>query len=411
MKGGLVEGVALLVFVLAAFGLRTVRDDESGFPTHFPGTSAKVCQLTGDFDKDRQEPTLSRTFERFGVAGTDLGDPVEHKGRLYFLFGDTPAIELRDGRPIMNPQDRRFMRDPIAYTTSTDPEKIELVFLVDEDGKWRPVTVPGIRQLEFEVSAGGLSVGGDMYIVFTTDHTKEKTMGRSVLAVSQDDGYNWQYLYDLSTEKFINVAMAEVKPSEVQELPEPVGTVLIWGSGNYRRSNPYLACVPSTKIEDKSALRYFAGLDESAKPVWKESEDDATPLFEHRQIGEFSVAWCDQLQYWLMLYNSGKPRGVVFRSSKKPWGPWSEIQVIFNGLRDGYGKFIHSPLVPGPTGINLSDPTREKVWGGGYAPYVLKRYFRGDSQRCTIYFTLSTWNPYQVVIMRADIGYPEKKPE
>jgi len=399
----------LLVLILTGLCGSLLCAEEHGFPTYLPGTTKKVSQLTGDFDKQRDQPTLSRTFERFGVAGTDLGDPVEHKGRLYFFFGDTPAIEIRDGRPVMKPKDRRFMRDPVAYTTSADPQKIELVFLVDEDGEWRPVTVPGISQLEFEVPAGGISVGGNMYIVCTTDHTQEKTIGRSVLAVSEDDGYTFEYLYDLSTEKFLNVSMAEVSPSEVHGLPEPVDTVLIWGSGEYRKSDPYLACVPSGKIRDRTAIRYFAGLAESGKPIWRESEADAAPVFEHRQIGEFSVVWCEQLQHWLMLYNCGKPRGIVLRCARKPWGPWSDIQVIFTGARDGYGKFIHSPLSRGGKGDGLSDPGREKVWGGGYAPYMLKRYFSGDAQRCTIYFTLSTWNPYQVVIMRADIGGPRRE--
>ena len=402
------EGRILFVTLLAVLVVGTTYVEEDVFPKYFPETTAKVCQLTGDFDKERQEPTLSRTFGRFGVPGTDLGNPVEHKGRLYFLFGDTPAIELRDGYPIMKPQDRRFMRDPIAHTTSTDPERIELVFLVDEDGMWRPVTVPGISQREFEVPAGGISVGGAMCIVCTTDHTKERTMGRSVLALSGDDGYNFEYLYDLSTQKFLNVALVEVTSSQVPGLPDPVDTVLIWGSGDYRKSDPYLACIPTEQIRDKSAIRYFGGLDESGTPVWKRSEADAAPLFEHPQIGEFSVVWCEQLEHWLMLYNSGKPRGIVLRCARNPWGPWSESQVIFNAIRDAYGKFIHTPFRREGKSDGLSDPGREKVWGGAYAPYMLKRYFRGDSRRCTVYFTLSTWNPYQVVLMRADIGYEKK---
>jgi len=387
----------LLAIMLAARATAACADEQSAAPKFIEGSTAKVCQLTGDFDRSRGQPAISRTGERFGVPATDLGNAFEHKGRLYFLFGDTWAPGAR------------WMRDPIAYTTSADSEKIELQFPVDDDGKFRPINVPGIRHLVFEVPGGGISVGDTMYIVFVTDHSPKKIMGRAVLAASEDDGYNFKYLYDLSTEKFLNVAMAEVKPGQIEGLPTPADTVLIWGSGEYRRSNPYLACIPSEKIRDKSAIRYFAGLDESGKPIWKESETDAVSLFEHPTIGEFSVVWCDQLRHWFMLYNSMFPRGIVFRCAKNPWGPWSDAQIIFNPLRDGYGIFMHSPLFKEADGVHLSDVGREKTWGGEYGPYMLKRYFRGDSRRCTIYYAMSTWNPYQVMIMRSDIGYPGKE--
>ena len=383
--------------LFVSLGITPISAEEVSFPKPIPGTTAKVCQLTGDFDRERKEPTLSRTNERFGVPGTDLGNPIEHKGRLYFLFGDTPG------------KGNRWMRDPIAYTTSTDPERIVLQFLVDPDGKYRPIAIPGISHLVFEAPAGGISLRGTMYIVFATDHTEQKTLGRSVLAASDDDGRTFRCLYELSTDEFLEVSMAEVAPDQVKELPFSVNTVLIWGSGEYRASNPYLACVPSDKISDKSTLRYFAGLDESGKPIWKTSETDAVPLFEHRQIGEFSVVWCHQLNHWLMLYNSMNPRGIVFRSATVPWGPWSDIEVIFDPVRDGYRKFMHTPSRRDGNDDGLSDPGRETAPGGEYAPYMLKRYFRGNSKRCTIYFTLSTWNPYQVVLMRADIGYPDKE--
>ncbi|GAG09776.1 unnamed protein product, partial [marine sediment metagenome] len=51
------------------------------------GSTKKVCQLTGDWDRALKRPTLSLTSTRAGVVGTDLGSSFEHSGRLYFLFG------------------------------------------------------------------------------------------------------------------------------------------------------------------------------------------------------------------------------------------------------------------------------------------------------------------------------------
>jgi len=83
------------------------------------GSTRKVCQLTGDWDRALKRPTLSLTSTRAGVVGTDLGSSFEHNGRLYFLFGDTW------GRP--------GARDAIAWTASADCRKIELKFFTSPD--------------------------------------------------------------------------------------------------------------------------------------------------------------------------------------------------------------------------------------------------------------------------------------
>src|SRR5450432_2763950 len=53
------------------------------------GNSEKICQLTGDTDWETGQPTAARTQRNFGLRGADLGFPVEHAGKLMFLFGDT----------------------------------------------------------------------------------------------------------------------------------------------------------------------------------------------------------------------------------------------------------------------------------------------------------------------------------
>ncbi|MEE4195031.1 MAG: hypothetical protein V2J07_07520, partial [Anaerolineae bacterium] len=84
----------------------------------------KIVQLVGDLDNERGEATLNRTGERYQLNRTDLGVPFQHNGRTYILFGD--AWEPPD--------------DPIATTTDTNPEDgLELVFLQNEDGRYRPV--------------------------------------------------------------------------------------------------------------------------------------------------------------------------------------------------------------------------------------------------------------------------------
>jgi hypothetical protein len=344
-----------------------------------PNSTQRVCQVTGDLDRATGRATLNQTGKRYGVVATDLGSSLEHRGKLYFLFGDTW------GRP--------GDRDALAWTDSTDPEKILLQFHRDRDGKWLPLTVPGIRQGAFEVPSGGISLGGILYVVCTTEHSARKVMGRSVLACSRDDGRTFERLYELSRDRFINVSLWQAG-----------GWLYLYGSGEYRGSSVCLARVRPAEIGDRRALRYFQGLDGAGRPRWSAREAEAAPLFRHDVVGELSVAYLPPVKRYVMLYNSSKPRGIVLRSAAAPWGPWSGGTVIFEPWRDkGYGHFLHISAKFKGKGDKLSDPKREDEWGGEYGPYLMARFTKGEAGRCRIYYTMSTWNPYQVVVMRTDL--------
>jgi hypothetical protein len=67
------------------------------------GSTEKIEQLIGDWDRERNEPTNNRTFERFQLPNTDLGAPFSHKGKTYVCFGD---VWIDNG-------------DPLGFTTDT----------------------------------------------------------------------------------------------------------------------------------------------------------------------------------------------------------------------------------------------------------------------------------------------------
>jgi hypothetical protein len=351
------------------------------------GSVSKVCQLVGDWDIERNESTMSLTFTRYGVAGTDLGVSFEHNGELIFLFGDTVG---RNAFPFSGKD------DSFAYTTdSIVDDGLNLTFYTGKPAKFLPPWVPGISQGAFEVPMEGVEVNGVAYVFFTINHTQERTMGGSILAKLNDATLNFTYLYTFSTNKFLNVHIAVVKNWLLAGLPQSTGEgLLIWGSGEYRASDPYLAFMPLESIEDKSALCYFAGLTDTGSPIWSKSEADAQPLFHDPVIGELSVAWNQYLERWIMLYS-----GVAMRSSPLPWGNWSAKQVLFNPFTDdGYEHFIH---LPGHD--NITDPLRNAEIGGPYGPYIIDKFTKGNDETSTIYFTLSTWNPYTTVLMQAQL--------
>jgi hypothetical protein len=114
-----------------------------------------------------------------------------------------------------------------------------------------------------------------------------------------------------------------------------------------------------------------------------------------------------------MTYDGGSQSrntaGVYLTYASEPWGPWSEPQLIFNGRRDNaLGTFIHDPTItPNPPGDGLTGPTigGNDVYttsGGAYAPFMIARFVNVSGTTLSIYYTLSTWNPYTVVEMRSD---------
>lgn len=341
---------------------------------YVPSSTRRVCQLTGDFDRAARVATLSQTGKRFGVLGTDLGSSFEHQGKLFFLFGDTW------GRP--------GSRDVLAWTESTDPSKIVLHCYEAADRRWLPLTVPGIKQGAFEIPSGGISIAGAIFVVCTTDHTEKKVMGRSVLAVSRDHGRTFRMLYELSSTKFINVAFWSTDD-----------WLYIYGSGNYRKSNVCLARVKPVHLNDNSKLEYFIGVGTQGHPRWSPRQADAIALFQQPQIGEFSVSYLKPVKRYVMLYNASEPRGITMRSAEMPWGRWSAGSVIFDPGRDnGYGHFMHVKS----KADGLSDPHRAAEFGGEYGPYIISRYTGETGGHTRIYYTMSTWNPYQVMVMQSD---------
>lgn len=369
--------VWLAVAVGIACGATGIAQTGSGRVFFVQGSTKRVSQLTGDFDRAFQKPTLSQTTKRFGILGTDLGSSFEHKGNLYFLFGDTI------GQP--------GALDAIGWTSSRDPEKIVLDFHPGRNGRWMPPSVPGISQAGLEVPSGGISIDGTMFVVFTTDHTEARKMGRSVMAASKDDGRTFKVVYELSRDKFINVSFVSRD-----------GWLYLYGSGDYRNSSVCLARVKPSDVGVRSSLEYFSGRAPDDQTRWSSREADAVTLFEHNVVGELSVTYLAPLTQYVMLYNSREPRGIVMRSSPSPTGPWLPAGVLFDPRKDtAAGQFIYMPGRPGADAIG--DPNRSDKPGGEYGPFVMERYTTCAGDGCRLFYTMSTWNPYQVMVMQSDV--------
>jgi Domain of unknown function (DUF4185) len=389
------------VHVLEAFNARpafsAVPSPTAPVLRYVSGSTIKLEQLLGEEDKQLHQPTLSRTVTRYGIEGTDLGNSFEHGGRVYFLFGDT--VGRLD-----------HALDTIATTDARDPEGGVRLDFLKSGSDYLTIQPPGISMGAFEVPVAGISLGGQVYVVVSTNHSKDRATDRSVLTKFTPPA-NFQPLRTISQlpeGHFVKMSL-HMEPGAIAGLPSGGPFVLVWGTGPYRRSDAYLSIVPAAQFESGTGTRYFAGLDVGSAPIWSEKESDSRAIVQNGAMGDLSVTWCKDLGLWLMTYDSREPapRGILFSYSRTPWGPWSEPQIIFNAVRDGaIGKFIHNPRanpddgLAGPV-IGKGQANPRAVHGGAYAPYVIERWTKVRGSELSIYYVLSTWNPYVVVLMKS----------
>jgi hypothetical protein len=405
--------------------------------TLVPGSIQKICQVTGDTDLEFNQPTMSLTQTRYGLVRADHGYSFEHNGKLFFLFGDTHPTPKFNGYPDTQTDTPRVIddNDAIGYVSdsSTGP-CLKLDFITNSIGAYKnPVVLnalgkPAIKLRTNESPISGISDGGRMYVTFGTDNPIDTVSppaplghpASSVLAVSDDDGNTFHYLYYFSRKpnaKFVQTGIAKGQD----------GYIYFWGTQDdtmYRKSACWLARKPEGRMIDSTAIEYLHSVNSDGSPIFMPTEQDAQPLFHDSlpdgtgkmqvadAMSEIGIEWNPYVQRWVMLYNClnhslTNPRGIWMRFAKRPWGPWSAPQTIFNPVQNnGYCYFMHRVVNDStPQCDNLSGSDRLADPGGEYGPYFISRFTTGDvtSATSTFYFTLDTWNPYTQVIMQASI--------
>ena len=321
----------------------------------------RVAQLTG-------HDSLNSTA-RFEIAGQDLGSMFQADGKTWFVFGDTfgqrdPGFTGGGGG--------EWRSNTMAYTTDTDPtDGIRLDgWIVGDDGRAKEL-LPSEKVDNSEMTViptYGFGVGSTMYLAFMSvkhwGDPGEWETNSGGLARSTDGGQTWRKLDSprwSGDSHFVQVSVATIGDD-----------LFFWGVTHGRFGGVRLMKVPEEKVEDRSAYRYFTGLDQAGAPQWSADEAAATTIVKDT-VGELSVVWNAHLSRWLMTYSNGGTGDVSIREGVNPWGPWGAAIPL-----------VTAAAVPGL-----------------YAPYQLPQYVGNGG--ATIYFTLSIWNPYNVYWFKADL--------
>lgn len=293
-----------------------------------------------------------------GTIGTDLGISFERDGQLTFLFGDS----LTKGGSLQDVD--LAATAPMLYPTTGVPK-------ITWHAQMKP---PGIQLGSMNVPVEAVPVGADTFVFFVTKwNGANETYGGA--AITKTTGLALDQLQLLSEQPPGNFANVSVVVEN--------GEAFIYGtSGEYRRSAVYLARVPVAQIADRSAWTI-----------------DPQPAVDVDCAGELSVRKHPKLALYMMTFGCDEPRGASLRLAAKPEGPWINAGRIFT-TDDGYERFIHANESYTGYDDGLAPAGNEKEWGGEYGPYLVPQWFTQDGDKFGIVYTMSSWVPYQVHLMR-----------
>jgi hypothetical protein len=222
----------------------------------------------------------------------------------------------------------------------------------------------------------------------------------------------------------------EVKPIFGQK-PSPY--VPVFGVARYRASIPYLALAPKDTFGDPATWLFYAGQSgiepnfvtraewesgHNAAGQWtppKGAElyaDSVIDNIDERCVGEHSVTYNTALRTWLLLYVCG-PFRVEARTAPEPWGPWSAPTVLMSLANDPgvvCTLIMNGVSGCGPSKTNSWQFTGQNPGGFFYASFAMERFTQDKTPPGTvgtrtaeIFWLVSTWNPYQVIVMRSKL--------
>lgn len=339
-------------------------------------TATRVQWLTGP---------QTDSYKRFGISGTDLGIVWDNGSatnpQVLIAFGDTFGnCSVQDQEWRKNVLYRSADRNLADGMRIPDPKAGDIyagspVTQQRPDFSRQVIASLGVAATEVTViPTAGISVGNRQYVNFMSvsqwGNPGQWSTNFSAVAVSDDNGETW------------TVPRSGIRPSWFNTVP---GVPFVWGfqnfqmaayvrSGGYvynygtgagRGGMPFLARVPENAVADNSAYEYYTPFG------WVRN----TPYLALQVVwapgSEMSVAYNDHLKKFVMLYTNTL-NNVVMRTADKPEGPWSQAKTIVNTA---------------------------EVPGGIYAPYI-----HPWSSGSDLYFTLSVWDTYSVMLMRTSLN-------
>lgn len=330
----------------------------------------------------------NQTLQRFGISGTDLGIPWDNgdpgNPQVLMAFGDTFGYCRIQGEQwrknvLLRSQDRDLSRGiSVSPGVVGNPYSGSPVLQPNFSKQIIPVLKVAARQ-DSMIPTAGIAVGRNQYLNFMSvkqwGRDGEWSTNYSAIAMSKDNGENWGvYPGTIRSSAPDNVPGVRYYPGNenFQQgafLRGGDGYLYSYGTPAARGGAVYLSRVPENFVPDLTKYQYW---NDSGN--WVAGNPAAATPVVPGPVGEMSVQYNTYLNSYLMLYGNGGSgaNNVVARTAPAPQGPWSAEQTLVS-----HGQ----------------------IPGGIYAPF-LHPWSTGKD----VYFTLSLWNAYDVMLMHTTLG-------
>ncbi|MGW5386608.1 DUF4185 domain-containing protein [Nocardia sp. NPDC003963] len=326
-----------------------------------------VEQLTG-------HGSPNRTDMRWQVDGTDLGLMWETKpGEVAVVFGDTFGKGWSAGG-VGGPDDD-WRSNVLGYSTDRDlSDGLSLDTMV-QDSRCHAAELLGSRKIKnwetTTIPTSGFALDGRQYLSFMSVNRWSRIPGMWLtnfggIAYSDDNGSTWVKDQHARWENLFGLGRFQVAAMV------PHGDhVYMFGTPNGRVGVIGLARVPKDEVLNKTAYQYWVG------GTWAPAAENlATPLVAGI-ASELSVRVDPETGQWQMSYLDSARGAIVLRTAADPQGTWTEpVQLVSTAdYPKGYGGFLH--------------------------PWSTSR---------DLYFTLSSWDSYNVYLLHAQLTPPGGAP-
>lgn len=329
-------------------------------PTPIVSGVREVAKLTG-------ANSVNRTDKRWQVNGTDLGIMWESApGEIAVAFGDTVG---RDFHP-PGGFGEDWRSNLLAFSTDTELADGITFDRMVTDSRCHAAELLSSKKLDniemTTIPTSGFALGDRQYMSYMSIRTWNTIPGAfhtnyGGIAYSDDHGETWTKDPHAKWDNIFGLSNFQVTAMVPQG-----DYVYMFGTPNTRLGSVGLARVPKDEVLNTTAYQYWR--DGSWTPVGGFAS--ATPVVE-APAGELSVRYDAARAVWQMSYLDTAKAAIVVRESDSPQGAWSASTPMVSALQfpELYGGFIH----PWSTGDDL-------------------------------YFTLSTWNDYNVYLMHVSMN-------
>ncbi|WP_413464399.1 DUF4185 domain-containing protein [Dietzia sp. PP-33] len=346
---------------------------EAGYIPILEGRTTTVELLTG--------PTSpNNTVDRFGISGTDLGILWENGDasdpQVMMALGDTmgdcdePGDQWRSNI-LFRSSDRALANGMRIDDAPMERSGLAKSILPRSNLPGEVTVIP----------TAGVEVDGTQYLrymsVASWGTPGEWVTNYSALAASPDNGENWTPVAGTARTgtgsgglipSVLGAPFTTHTAGQMSAFLKHDGYVYEYLTPSGRSGAVTLARVPEGSIEDMSAYRFWDGRE------WVGDHRFAAQVVNPR-VSELSVSFSAHLGRFIALYTNGN-NDIVMRQAASPEGPWSgeDILLSYTHVPTLYGAFIHP-----------------------WSPAV-------ETVGADLYFTMSTWDAYNVFLMKTDLN-------